>query len=155
MAFGLWIQIIRLLIAALCLFIVKQFKCETPACKLDQHWLIDFFTGCCVLFVFINLLFLLPVGLIGAEPTLISLILKLFCGACISLFIIISKGFTLYNDLDPDKQQTDQSILLLMRYIVLLLLCVFSIYLSISFMCLVRHFGIDGQSERQGSVYAE
>lgn len=72
LVFGLWFQIIRLLVAGLCLFTLKQLpRCETQQSELDRLWLIDFFTGLCIVFVFVNILFLLPVGLLGGEPALI------------------------------------------------------------------------------------
>jgi hypothetical protein len=71
--------------------------------KLDHQWLVDFFSGLCIVFLFINLLFLLPVGLLGGEPTLVSIVLKVFLGSCISLIFIIVKGFTLYDELEPEE----------------------------------------------------
>jgi len=109
LAFGLWFQIIRLIIAGLCLFALNCIpKCETARSELDHKWLQEFFTGLCIVFVFINLLFLLPVGLLGGEPTLVSLVLKIFVGSCISLVFIIIKGFRVYEDLPSEETDYDE-----------------------------------------------
>ncbi len=66
---------------------------------MDHAWLIEFFTGLLLVFVLVNILFLLPIGLLGGEPTIVAFIMKIFCGSCITIMFVIVRGFQLQNEL--------------------------------------------------------
>lgn len=88
---------------SLCIYYLSSVKVQTPISKLDRQWLIDIFTSLLFLFVFINLLFIVPLGLYFGDTAIIALVMKIFFGACISLISVIHKGITLYEELTPQE----------------------------------------------------
>ena len=66
MAFDISVQIIRIAVAASLLTFVRMQEPITPASKLDQAWLKEFFTLMIFFFLFIN--FLLILGASAQAP---------------------------------------------------------------------------------------
>ena len=100
-------------------------------------------------FIFINLLFLVPLA--AGAPHVIFLVVRVFFGVLIALYHQIVKGFTLYDDLTEEQKEEgeDFAILHYMRIISLFVLCAFTVYLTISAVCLCIIGGLDGNNIRR------
>ena len=87
LVFGFYVQVIRLIIAGSCLFMISQFEVETPASVLDKEWLTDFFKALLAFFILMNLLFLIPATITGGANggQLLIMIIRVFGGSCVSV----------------------------------------------------------------------
>mmetsp|Transcript_33902 Transcript_33902/g.44718 ORF Transcript_33902/g.44718 Transcript_33902/m.44718 type:complete len:164 (-) Transcript_33902:102-593(-) len=146
LGFDITVQIIRIIVAALLLFFVEQVDPVTPASRLDQEWLKEFFKLMILFFIFIN--FMLVLGAAADSPQVIYIILRFFGGTCATLSYHIRKGFTLYDDLTPIELSDgrDSEILYFMRIFFLYICCGFTLYLLFSCCCMCCITGIDGDS---------
>ena len=99
--------------------------------------------------VFINLIFIIPIA--ADAPHVIFLVIRVFFGVLVALYHHIAKGFTLYDELTQAQREEgkDSDILYPMRIISLFALCAFTVYLTISLICLCIVGGLDGNRIRR------
>ena len=97
LGFGVWVQVIRLLVIAGLYAIVSSLNVETPASHLDQTWMKDLCLLLMGFFIFINLVFIIPI--VADAPHVIFLVIRVFFGVLLSLYHHIVTGFTLYSAL--------------------------------------------------------
>jgi hypothetical protein len=152
LAFGVWIQVIRLLVVLLAWYLIKLVKPTTHMSRLDQQWLDEFFELFTVFLLVINLIFVLPFLL--EAPKLLFVVTRLIfggIGACVAHMI---KGFSLYDSLTVEEMQEGQDMkaLYYIRFGLLWFLLGFTIYMLTSCVCVTCILDLcdDGGEIRQG-----
>ena len=99
-------------------------------------------------FVFINCVLVLSIA--AGAPQVLYVVIRVFGGTVISLLNHIYKGFNLYDELSVKELHDgrDSEALYFMRIFFLYVCVGFTIYLSISCVCLCSLGGLDGNGVR-------
>ena len=84
LGFDIRIQVIRLVGMLILLGVVKCLDPKSPASHLDQTWMADFCLIMIGFFVFINLVFIIPMA--AGAPHVIFLVVRVFFGILIALY---------------------------------------------------------------------
>lgn len=99
-AFGIWVQVIRLAVVMVLWYAMTLVKPTTHMSTLDQQWLEEFFQLFTGFLLCINLIFILP--FLIEAPKVLYVVTRLIFGVIGACIAHVVKGFDLYDDLTPD-----------------------------------------------------
>ena len=146
-ALDLKIQIIRLAVCIVLMLMANSIEVKSEPSKLDKAWITDMLWLLIALFLFFNIVYILPH--VVESPIIIIIAMRVLCGIVFAQWAHIYKGMTLYSELKKPQEAHDSYILHSGRIILLIAFILFNIYLTVSIYMLWRLAGIDAARLRR------
>ena len=127
--------------------IANSIQVKSEASKLDKEWITEMLWLLIALFLFFNIVYVLPH--IIESPIIVFIALRVVFGIVAAQWAHIYKGIYLYEDLKKKEEGHDSYVLHTGRIVLVWLFILFNIYLTVSLIMLWRLAGLDASRLRR------